>query len=260
MTFTIFGATGFVGSHLVRDLKARGHKCIVPERDEIPVGKDLGCVIYCIGLTSDFRSRPAATVEAHVCHLVKILTSCSYEQFCYLSSTRMYLGQSSTLESTPIAVSPSNPHDIFSISKLMGESACLNISDKTVVVRPSNIFDFSDTSGNFLNAVIDEATTGSLTLRTTLDSEKDYILLSDVVAMIPVIATQGTHRIYNLASGRNTTHQEIVRQLNCEVTVAPNAATIQFPRISIERLQDEFGFQPDTSLLKMLKEHSNTNR
>ncbi|WP_319543669.1 NAD(P)-dependent oxidoreductase [uncultured Pseudodesulfovibrio sp.] len=241
MRFTIFGATGFIGSFLLEHLRAQGHDCIAPEREEIPTSQDLGHVFYCIGLTADFRTRLADTVNAHVCHLLQILTRCTFDRLCYLSSTRVYSGQDVGIESAMLTVDPSNPSDVYNISKLMGESACLNISKKTVVVRLSNVFHPNDTSDNFLNSILREAATGRLVLQTSLDSAKDYILLDDVVTLLPQILESGKERIYNLASGKNTTHKEIVEQIGCEVKVLPDVPRVIYPSISVERLHKEFG-------------------
>lgn len=253
MLFTVFGATGFIGSHLVASLKSQGHECFTPGRDEIPENRELGHVFYCIGLTADFRTRLGETVEAHVCHFMKVLTRCRFKRICYLSSTRVYPMTGIGEESADIRVNPAVASDLYNISKLMGESACLNVTDAGVVVRLSNVFHADDTSGNFLNEVIKEAQSGSLILHTGLDSSKDYIVLNDVVDMLPRILVQGKERIYNLASGANVTHRQIVEALGCEVTVAEGSPTVAFPPISVKRLTDEFDFAPAHDILEAVK-------
>ena len=71
--FTVLGACGFIGSHLAERLREANVKPSCPSRDEDLSGKNLGKVIFCIGLTGDFRARPFDTVTAHVCRLVEIL-------------------------------------------------------------------------------------------------------------------------------------------------------------------------------------------
>jgi nucleoside-diphosphate-sugar epimerase len=125
MYFTILGARGFIGSHLVSFLEHKGVECFAPAGEEHLYGRDLGHIIYCIGLTADFRTRTFDTVEAHVCALLDILKNCRYDSFLYLSSTRVYKNAQSTNEETMLAVDPCNPDDIYDISKIMGESLCL---------------------------------------------------------------------------------------------------------------------------------------
>src|SRR5437016_3963737 len=89
---TVLGASGYIGSHLVTELLRQGHAVSTPGRREPLTGIALGTVIYCVGLTNDFRFHPYDTVEAHVCHLSHILQCCRFDRLIYLSSTRLYLG------------------------------------------------------------------------------------------------------------------------------------------------------------------------
>jgi hypothetical protein len=91
--------------------------------DPMPEGP-LGHVIYCIGLTADFRSRTFDTVEAHVCTLLDVLRRGEFESIVYLSSTRLYAGSDSTSEETSIRISP---FDVYNTSKLAGESLVLKL-------------------------------------------------------------------------------------------------------------------------------------
>src|SRR5688500_5975918 len=87
---TVLGASGFIGSRLVSQLAATGAEYQAVGRNEALPAGPLGHVIYCIGLTADFRSRPLNTVEAHVCKLLEVLRKCDFESLLYLSSTRLY--------------------------------------------------------------------------------------------------------------------------------------------------------------------------
>src|SRR3954470_22708673 len=90
---TILGGSGFIGSALVERLAKIGLSCQAPDRGQKLTGKKLGDVIYCVGLTADFRSRPLETVDAHVCHLLHVLRDGDFESLVYLSSTRVYRNQ-----------------------------------------------------------------------------------------------------------------------------------------------------------------------
>ena len=71
--FTVFGSSGYIGSHLVRHLIASGEEVATPMRGA-PIGEThLGHVVYAIGLTADFRTRPFDTMAAHVTRLADIL-------------------------------------------------------------------------------------------------------------------------------------------------------------------------------------------
>lgn len=251
MKFTVLGASGFIGSHLVEHLGSGGHECLTPgRRDPAIFEKELGHVIYCVGLTADFRQRPYDTVEAHVCHLSGILQRAKFDSLLYLSSTRVYMHSNTAMETTSLLVNPSDPSDLYNLSKLMGESLCLAIPNPNVrIARLSNVYGRNADPQNFLFAVLREAVeNGKVLLQTSLDSSKDYVDVNDVVNLLPKIAISGRHRIYNVASGTNLDNGELVRavcqQTGCEVEVRQGARTITFPPIDIQRIRDEFDFSP----------------
>lgn len=251
MNYTVLGATGFVGRHLTQQLKDAGHHVIAPNRTQNDSyvstlqEQPLGNVIYCVGLTADFRQRPFETVSAHVCLLNRIVETCEFESLTYLSSTRVYGGAQSTNEHADLPVTPSNPDDLYNISKLMGESICLSSARRCRVVRLSNVYGADTGSENFLSSVLKEAAaTGKVVFRTAEDSEKDYVAIEDVVRWLAMISTQGEFKIYNLARGENTSHGSLVayfRKMGVEVTYIPRAVTVKFRQIDISRVTDEFG-------------------
>jgi nucleoside-diphosphate-sugar epimerase len=245
---TVFGAAGFVGSRLVRHLHARGLRVRAIGRGDTDwQGQDLGHVFYCIGLTADFRSRPLDAVDAHVSRLVDVLRKARFDSFLYLSSTRVYGGASSAAEDARLSVDPSDPSDLYNLSKLTGEATCLSAGRmlgraEVRVARLSNVFGADFRSENFLSSILRDAVERrSVTLGTSLESTKDYVWVDDVVHALERIACDGTSSIYNVAAGLNTTHREIVAALQaatgCAISVAPEAPTTTFPVIAIERLR-----------------------
>lgn len=260
MNFTILGASGFIGSQLVNYCSEKGIAYFAPERDDPAIfDRHLGHVIYCIGLTADFRERPFDTVEAHVCKLMKILENTQFDSFLYLSSTRIYKNADDTREEALLRVTPINKDEIFNISKLMGEAVCLASSKPNVrIIRPSNVYGNDYKSNNFLTAVLKEAIVNTkVVLRTSLESAKDYISVDDVVDLICKIALTGKEKIYNVASGVNISNQDLLSEIKkltgCELEVVPQAETIIFPNINIERLVGEFEFKP-VDVMELLKE------
>jgi nucleoside-diphosphate-sugar epimerase len=243
MKATVFGATGFIGSHLVRYLRSQGYEVSIPSRDSRAwCNEPLGHVFYCIGLTADFRSRPLETVHAHVSLAAEILRHGIFESFLYLSSTRVYGRALSAHETTVTPVHSADPSDLYNLSKLMGEALCLSLGrDHVRVARLSNVFGADFASENFLTSIIrDAARTGKVVLRTALESEKDYVSIDDVTYSLERISRNGSELIYNVASGSNTRHDDIMlalsRATDCEVIVEDNAPIQRFPAIDIARL------------------------
>jgi nucleoside-diphosphate-sugar epimerase len=250
MNYTVLGATGFIGSHLVRALRDAGHDVYAPIKgDKTIFERPLGHVLYCIGLTADFRSRPFDTVRAHVSVLADVLEKADFDSLVYLSSTRVYARGASGKESASLAVDVSDPSDLYNLSKLTGESLCRSCNRPNVkVARLSNVIGRDHHSDNFLFALVREALSGRIELQSDPDSEKDYILLDDVVSLLPRIAAEGKGWLYNVASGTNIAHRDIVDALvkltGCEVAVRPGAPRISFPDINIDPLRNEFAFSP----------------
>lgn len=251
---TVLGAEGFIGSHIVEKLASDNIACSAPGRQENLQDKDLGDVIFCIGLTADFRKRAFDTVEAHVCKLLDILRTGRFDSLLYLSSTRLYGMSNTANEEDGFLVDPSVPGDLYNISKLMGESL-LNASGRCVrIARLSNVFGEDLNSENFLSDIIKQAIqTDQVEFETSSDSEKDYISIKDVVDLLIKIATRGKQKIYNVASGINVSNRQIADKLTeltgCVVKVSPKAKTARFPIINVGRIRSEFGFHPSKLLV-----------
>lgn len=248
MKFTVFGSRGFIGSHLVRTLNARGIECVTPDRGEIP--NELGHAVWAIGLTADFRQRPIDTVRAHVAAVLDVLERGRFDSFLYLSSTRVYAGAPAGVEETTFNVDPMNGSDLYNLSKLMGESVCHAAGRANVrVARLSNVFGADFDSSNFLSSIIRDAVeTQEVVFSTAAGSAKDYVSIDDVTATLIDLAINGRHVVYNIASGENTTNGDVAHALQeltgCRIRFADNVKTVVFPPISIARLQQEFEFKP----------------
>lgn len=242
---TVFGANGFIGSRLVQHLSTHGIDCTAIGRgDESWKTSELGHVFYCVGLTADFRSRPLDAIDAHVGYLSSILRHGGFASLLYLSSTRVYLGATATTEGTPLTVNPTRPDDLYNLSKLLGEAACLSMNNPAVrVARLSNVYGLGMGDVNFLGSIVRDAIIAKrIALNTVLSSEKDYVSINHAAAALADIALHGRQRIYNVAAGNNTTHREIVDALvtltGCTVDVANDAPHAVFPKIDTTALHE----------------------
>ncbi len=254
MKVTVFGAKGFIGAHLVNYLRAQGRRCDAINRGQAPGDAALGHVIWCAGVTADFRQRPFDTVAAHVSDVIPWLQAGRFDSFVYVSSTRVYQRSVHGAEDAVLSVATQAPDDLYNVSKLMGESLCLSSGRPGVrVARLSNVYGLDQASDNFLTRVIRSALMGRLKMGTAPASAKDYVCLDEVVETLVAIAFEGALPIYNVATGINVSHQEIadtlVRATGCEVSWADDAPLVSFPRISTQRLHDTFGRVPARRLL-----------
>jgi nucleoside-diphosphate-sugar epimerase len=243
---TVLGASGFIGSNVVEYLVRSGLEFQAVGRGQQWPDGPLGHVIYCIGVTADFRDRPYDAVDAHVCTLLDLVRRASFDSLLYLSSTRMYLGRTGVAhEDDDVSVNPLRFEDIYGISKVMGESIVLALGAKGRVARPSNVYGRHQ-SNTFLEFVLAEAREGSVVIHSAPEAARDYVHADDVAELLVKIALSGKERIYNVASGVGIRNAEladaIARHNGCRVTFAPDAAPAVFPSIDNERIRSEFGF------------------
>lgn len=250
MNWTVLGASGTIGRRLSAHLRAAGHAVFSPDRGEDIYSRPLGHMIYAIGLTADFRQRPFDTVDSHVSVLGELLKHGNFESLLYLSSTRVYGRAAGGNEDSPLPMLSQDPSDLYNLSKLMGESLCLQDARSSVrVARLSNVVAGDDAeSANFVPSLVREARSGRIVLQTSMDSVKDYIHIDDVVELLSRIAVRGRERLYNVASGIQTTHEQwttlLAARTGCVVKVVPSAPTIRFVPIDIGRIRTEFDYHP----------------
>ena len=254
--YTVLGASGYVGSALVRSLNAAGDACFAPKRgDESLFHRPLGHVIYCIGLTADYAQRPLEAVEAHVGFLRDVLAGAKFDSLVYLSSTRLYDSQPAGGAGAPcredgdLVLNPNNPRHIYDLSKATGEAMCLQASGgRGRAVRLSCVYGGDIGQDSFLHTTIRKALAHrSLEIATAPDTARDYVHLDDVVRLLPEIARQGQRGLYNLASGANVTNRELLAAIGeatgCTIRMTGQGG-IAAPLVATDRLREEFGFRP----------------
>ena len=256
---TVLGASGFIGSHLVDTLSRRGLNFYAPQRNEDLTGKDLGDIIYCIGLTADAKYKPHETVEAQVCKLQEVIQYCSFRSIVYCSSTRVYIhNKENTNEDAPISVDVNDSFELFNLTKLLSESLLKNTVKNYKSVRLSNVIGNDFTSENFITSIVKDAICNKkVVMRTTPDSSKDYIFIDDAVNLILQIALSPDSKgIYNIASGYNTNNESILNELStltsAEVVYSENPEKIIFLPIDISKIIVEFGFKPTQNIIGLL--------
>jgi UDP-glucose 4-epimerase len=244
-------------------------RLLLPDKSQrIDHGTHLGRVIYCAGLTSDYADRPYDSVEAHVGYLAYLIHHCDWDEFIYLSSTRLYdwTGLAEVSESTPIVLYPGIPRSLYDASKLLGESFVLNgrPGQSGKVLRLSTVVSGSAADSNFwskwLNRHLKESnsSTAEKTILTHSAPEvsRDYILIGDVIEAILTVLECGSSGIYNVANGENTSNEQVARciesRFSVEIKFAGGTTIVKPPRVSIAKIKSLFNFAP-RGLLYMIK-------
>jgi nucleoside-diphosphate-sugar epimerase len=251
--FTILGGQGYIGSYFAKYLDRLGIEYWIPKRDVRSLfERDLGCVIYSIGMTQDFARNPIETMDAHVANLVSFLRRARLQSLIYLSSTRLFDGlQGIVSEQSNLHLNPENPRHLFDLSKAAGEALCCAMTNvDATAVRLSTLYD-DDLAGQcFVHDILKRSLASSvdtIEVETSLDIERDYIHIDDVCDALLYLSVPHSHRVYNLGSGVNVSNRQLFEMIqnytgrSFRPTRNGIAAT---PVLDISRMKNEFGWSP----------------
>ncbi|MFA0005419.1 NAD-dependent epimerase/dehydratase family protein [Vibrio splendidus] len=249
--FTVFGGKGFIGSSVVLKLRSYGYDVYVPEKkDEGIFNRNLGTVIYCAG-HGDCKNNPFKVLDANLTLLSQLLEYADFEKLIYISSTRVYINQDHSSESSDVTISTNDERRLFNLSKLTAEEVCMRSGRNTCVVRPSNVYGVAINSPLFLPSITRDAIIhGVVNMYVTPLYEKDYVSVFDVVDMIIKISDKDTYNgdVYNIASGLNVSAEDIANILEletgCKINWHKSFNNELFPVVPINKLREEFGFTP----------------
>jgi nucleoside-diphosphate-sugar epimerase len=250
---TVIGGSGFIGRHLIAELERRGTRFQAPGREERLEGRALGDLVYCAGVTTEFRTRPLDTVAAHVGDLERILRTAEVESVVYLSTTLFYRGEGVATESDAPRLDPADPDRLYETTKAAGEALVLASGVPALVLRLANVYGVDPGSQNFVPSIVrDAVSSGEVTLRSSLDSIRDYVAVDDVVTALLALLDAGARGIYNVAGPGRVSHREIAEALaeltGCTVHVAPGAPTATAPEIDTAKLRAAIDHRPESLL------------
>jgi UDP-glucose 4-epimerase len=268
---TLIGGNGYVGRHLLARLLRDGWACWVPQRDDLKLmHRDLGHVFYCAGLTADYAERPFDTVEAHSSLLNQVLRDTTYTSLVYLSSTRLYdslgnsLGHNPATETSPLTLDPNNPRHVYDLSKALGESLCRVASKgRARVARLSSVWGGDHGTEGFLPELMrgvlaackKQGKQARLQVNSSPHFKRDYVHIDDVVEALIALAAPADFGIYNVAGGRNISNRELFNCVldasGCKVEPTSDRPTPALPRISIERMAQDFGWTPVDAMQRL---------
>jgi UDP-glucose 4-epimerase len=253
---TILGASGAIGRALAEKLSDLSP--FTPSRTELDKLSDrsLGTIFYCIGKTINFSVDPAATIEAHVNILSRLLREARFDRLIYFSSTRLYddSGVAIATEETPSCLSSANARHLYDLTKLLGEHLCRHDPKKrAIIARISNVYGLPTSGlGGFLTETISRCLDQAhLSLTSHFETARDYLYLDDLIDMVIAIAADpGEFDLYNLAAGEKVTNTKLLKTLSektgCRIDCrAPDGvAPTDPPQVDISRFKQRYGFGP----------------
>lgn len=247
---TIIGSKGFIGSNLLRYYKKLGAqvKSINSLRNLNLLRSEN--IFYCIGVTGDYIKRPYDTVEAHVSLLNKIINKVEFKSLIYLSSTRVYQQSKKTSEDSNFTFNINSNSDLYNSSKLFGESLCLSQKNKNIkVARISNVIGKYQNKDNFFSNILFQSKKRKIIIDGPSNFKRDFISINDVCNLLDKICFEGNSKLYNLASGKNTSNKEICEYIskltNSKLFFKNNSIQkYKSKKILINKIKKEFNYSP----------------
>ncbi|HPR09261.1 MAG TPA: NAD-dependent epimerase/dehydratase family protein [Candidatus Saccharibacteria bacterium] len=249
-TCLVVGANGFVGSHIVDGLAARGFRVIAFDRyssaqkfissemitkvkgdilSETELAssvKGVDYVFYSFSATTPFASEdnPYSDIKLNLEHSVSFFDACSKEGvkgFYYISSGGVIYGATAehidAMETDlPLPISP------YGICKLAAENYLSYFlrkrNMKYVVFRLTNPYGPRQMLKNHQGVIpafikkIEEG--GVITIYGSGDASRDYIFITDAVEMmLNVFESENDNVVYNIGCGKQTSLRQIVHNL-----------------------------------------------
>jgi UDP-glucose 4-epimerase len=243
--FVVTGASGFVGTHLVRALLAQGASVLAAARrpipalpngqalqvvdygDLIPPGRD--CVLIDLADTRDLAAAQAAG-SAHVgaaAERAKRLYARDWAFVVVASSAAVYGDAQTQAQREDEAVSPVST---YARAKLAAENAAL--AQGGAALRLANLYGPGMAANNVLSDILAQRhTAGPIKIRDGRPV-RDYLWAADAVAAFVRVASARASGIWNVGTGRGTSALALAQmlatrfgQLNREIVeTAPQAA------------------------------------
>jgi len=222
----VTGADGFIGSHLVKALKAEGRRIWAHSFGDGNIAfcplefEGVGHVFHLAGKTfvPDSWESPRAFYETNVLGTVNVLEFCRRHSASLTLISSYVYGQPRWL---PIGEDhPLQPLNPYSHTKILAEEVAryytAQFGVRVTLVRPFNIYGPGQIGPFLIPTLLKQALDPQQDKITIADlrPRRDYIYVADLVTLL--VATMGRQSggVYNAGSGRSVSIAELVDLIN----------------------------------------------
>jgi dTDP-4-dehydrorhamnose reductase len=245
MKVYITGADGNVGSHLLREMAARGHEAAGTDINDLDITNFVAVtsriaavqpdlVIHCAAMTNVDRcaEQPAEALRINALGTQNVAVACQQQgsALCYLSTNEVFDGERGTPYMEYDAPCPINP---YGYSKWVGEQVVRELMPRHYVIRTSWLF--AHTGRNFLQTILNKALAGQpLSVVTNEIANPTYVV--DLVPALAQLIETGRYGTYHLVNEGYASRYHFARRILdsyglADYPITPIVAA-QYPRPS----------------------------
>lgn len=269
----VTGASGFIGTHLVPQLKLNGYQVDVRSSvdgdvalsatwEKFPTNCDVLVHLAARSFVPESWKSPSSFIKANVSGTLNALSYChaTGAQLIFLSS---YLyGNPDALPIPETAIlRPTNP---YARSKMISEELCdyyveyagVNVS----ILRPFNVYG-PDQGENFLiPSIVHQVKSKEIIEVLDLEPKRDYVFISDVVdAIIKTIGRDPA--TFNIGSGESFSVEEVIEMIQSVYGTTLPVKSVGVRRkdeimdtiADISKARTELGWEPRVQLIEGIK-------
>jgi nucleoside-diphosphate-sugar epimerase len=221
----VSGASGGMGSHLVKFLKSKGHEIILPknpmariedpdyfELDSNPT--EISVFYHLAGKCAVQKSwdSPVDFIQTNVLGTAKALEFCRKNQIklVYLSSYMYGIPEKLPIDEMA-KISILNP---YALSKYQGEELCefygKHYGLSYSIVRLFNLYGAEGNQHTLISEIVHQIITGKAIHVKDLSPKRDYIYINDVLNFLELVANDTANEIYNIGSGTSYSVKEVI--------------------------------------------------
>lgn len=272
----VLGAAGFLGHHVLRELRRREHRVIAVAR--VPPRLDPMEQVRWVELDLDHAdlSPLEADTVIHVAEpnavtsqagrqsnvdRARRLLAAPFRRIVYVSSAVVYGDQIRLPRRETESVSPAGP---YAEAKLAVEEL-MSADPRCAIVRVANAYGPGMSPQNVVSDILANlGTTGALRLR-DLTPVRDFVHVHDVARGVSDVAESSLVGIFNVGTGCGTSIERLAR-LACVESGTPDRellstdarATPSTLVLDIERMRRELGWSPsvtiETGIAELIRE------
>ena len=286
----VTGGAGFIGSHVVEMLLHDGWRvavvddlsggsranlpadvaftqCDITDPDLLTVFADgaFDAVVHCAAQTSVPHSVANPAFDRHVNmigteNVLRCAKATDVRRVVFFSSGGAVYGDTTVRADETTLPAPLSP---YGVHKLAAESYVALSGLSYAILRPANVYgprQRAGTDGGVIATFVDRlARHEALTVNGDGEQVRDFVFVADVAAAVRSALTWNASGIWNVASGAETTVNDLARHVGQALDVAPaieyapaRPGDVRISRLSNERIMRQGLWRPEYTLAQGL--------